>query len=144
MRILFLLVLPLMACGVKVVDYTNGRANFRNYSTYTLLSFKGETIDGLNPTDFTIDIEENIQREMLRRNYQENDLNPDLLLRYELIASTKIENRSTTNSMYGYQNYAPPRSYTEAVLLIELVDSSTRKLVWQASADLKDHQKKSG
>ncbi|MDH5610273.1 MAG: DUF4136 domain-containing protein [Cyclobacteriaceae bacterium] len=138
------------ACASPVVLYTNDKAHFEKYHTYVLLEVRtpaGNT-EKTDSTDIRIKLEKNIRAEMNRRNYRENLLAPDLVLRYEIISGTvSASQRNFSPSGYLMSPYYYPyssRMFTESIFLLELTDATTKKLIWQASLDMKNLSKKSG
>ncbi len=128
-------------CTVRVVQFINDDANFRSYRSYALLGLKGQNVSAESENSELLQrIEKFINAEMARRDYQIND-NPDLVLRYEIVSSTQTESRNTNPYLNPY--YYPPsyRTITESIILLEMTDYNTKKLVWQASLDLREHNK---
>ncbi|MFY0600685.1 MAG: DUF4136 domain-containing protein [Cyclobacteriaceae bacterium] len=143
---LFLLI-ALGSCSLKVVNFVNNESSFAQYKTFGIANYK--TNNAALAAEGMIlfnNIEKSISEQMTRREYQKFDSNPDVLIRYEIIANrvtdTQINNNIT--STYNYYNPLPTtRTFTEAALLLEMIDLKTKKLVWQASVDLSQYEKKS-
>lgn len=133
-----LILVLLLGCGVRVIQYVNDRAPFAQYEDYVLVGLKGKNV-GSDPSNLLIRIEGQIHEEMQRRDYKVSDT-PDLILRYEVVASTKTETRNS-NYLYGPIFMPNSRTITESVILLEMTDAKTKKLVWQASLDLREHNK---
>ena len=84
-------------------------------------------------------LEFSIREKMKERGYQETNLSPDLILRYEI--ST---NRNTSSSNTNSRPFSPTvsnRTYLESIILIELSDTRPKKMFWQSSYDLKQQRK---
>jgi len=133
-----LFTLILLSCSTqKIVHYINEEASFQNYNSYYLLNTKGNIRakdDELIPR-----LENVILREMEKREYFFDDENPDLILRYELVAMTETEVRST-NTPYTFTGSVMVSSFNQSILLFELKDRKSNKLVWHGSIDMKNHQ----
>lgn len=128
----------LIACkGPNVVLYLDDEVDYSKYETYYLLNLKSKgkaSDDNIIPM-----LEEMIQSEMHRRSYIFDKQDPDLILRYELIASTETD-ISVTGSPYSPPNYLSINTFNSSILLLELKDLKNEKLLWQASVDMQNHQ----
>lgn len=136
------IVLLLTACNPKIIGYLDDRADFKNYKTYLMLSFNRPQEKMSAEGNEVLDrLEAFIREEMDRRGYTEVNRNPDLLLRYDLIANSRVE---TSVNPYGMTLYPTinMRTIQESALLIELKKEKNRKLIWQASIDMSDHTRK--
>lgn len=134
-----LLILILTSCGVSVVKFVNENAKFRSFESFALVGLKGQNVSSsADETELIQRLEEYVANEMTRRGYFEDLNEPDLIVRYEIISGARSTNPST-NGIY----YTPPssRQITESVILVEMTDFQTKKLVWQASLDLTKHTK---
>jgi hypothetical protein len=139
---IILLSFLIVGCGVQIIQYTSPKAAYGQYKSYFLVTLKGDNLKkSSNKVAFLESLESAIISEMSRRDYKMDSQNPDLLIRYELISSTQVDTK-INYSRYSYDNYATTKSHIESILLVELVDSKTKKLVWQASLDLKNHSNK--
>jgi hypothetical protein len=129
--------LIIFSCSTqKIVHYINEDASFQNYRTYYLLNTKGNVRakdDQLIPR-----LESVIKGEMQKREYSFDDENPDLILRYELVAMTETEVQTST--WYTYSSSVVMNSFNQSILLFELKDRKSNKLVWHGSIDMKNHQ----
>ena len=81
---------------------------------------------------------------MTNRKYQLSTNYPDLTLRYELISNQRttydvdpFAYRQSIYDPYGYFYNINERQFTESILLLELKDAATAKIVWQGSLDLR-------
>jgi len=134
-HLLFLLfVSTLISCNPKVVTYTNPKARFQNFSSYQIVNVKiGKRKLPPEATELLGFIESQIKLEMEeRRNYAPSNIDPDLVLRYELVSNTRTE-RNTNNSIFYSPSFSSNVIY-ESVILIELLNN--KRLVWQGSYDL--------
>ncbi len=125
----------LLSCSPKVVTYTNSKARFQNFSSYQMVNVKiGKRKLPAEATELLGIIESRIRMEMEeKRNYVSSNIDPDLILRYELASNTRTERDNTNNSVF----YAPSlnsRVIYESVILIELLEN--KRLIWQGSYDL--------
>jgi hypothetical protein len=137
----------LIACNPKVINFVNDTASFADYHTYDVVNYKaqGSDISDEGSTLFTF-IEREIANQMNRRSYALSTKAPDILIRYEIISNQVTQtNTSTAASPYGY--YSTPvyttRTSLEAALLLEMTDLKTKKMIWQASVDMSQYDKKS-
>lgn len=135
----------LLSCSApqNVIRYVNHEANFKNYHSFTIVNYKSEkreyTREGNN---FLSELEGEIIKAMNDRNYQRQE-DADLIVRYETVSGMKT--RTSAPNYYGnpyYDPYDPMNwnrtvKYVEGILLIEIKDNKTKKLVWQGSLDLK-------
>lgn len=132
----FSLVLVL-GCSSKLVSYNNPKSNYKSFETYRIVNPKlGNKSPDETKGTYNM-IEANIAKEMTKRNYTQSTIQPDLILRYELTSSTRVEN--TTNQATFRPTWIKTKTIHEAILLLELTDKN-RKLVWQGSYDLKNER----
>ncbi len=129
------------ACSGRVINFVNEDAPLKTYDTYVLVGLKGKNV-GEAPDQAAVfrRIEGYIINEMARRQYTKTDNDPDLILRYEIVSGTRTERNNNNMSFY----YVPPpnnRQVVESVILLELTDRKTKKLVWHASLDLREHSR---
>jgi hypothetical protein len=133
------MVLVLCSCSARVIKYINPNAGYASYETYALVSLKGKNISSSkDPNDPLKRMERYISDEMTRRDYKRDLQAPDLILRYEIISSSKTESRNN-NSFYF--TTISTRTIIESTILVEMTDAKTKKLVWQASLDMREHSK---
>ena len=128
----------------RVVKYVNENADFENYHTFSLVHYKtGKKELTDQGKSFLNEIESEITGIMEERGYQKASKG-DLILRYETISG--INTTTNAPNYYGnpylYDPYDPmnqrrTQKHLVGLLLIELKDSETKKLVWQGSVDLK-------
>ncbi|MFY0605262.1 MAG: DUF4136 domain-containing protein [Cyclobacteriaceae bacterium] len=142
--ILFLSIAIFTNCQPRIVHFTNSKASFDSYNTYSVVNTKksiGETVLETDPATITA---KQIRLEMNRRGYLEK-ANSDLVVRFELIASTvsmQVDNVDPFSPFVPSNNFGNS-SREESALLIEIIDRSTRKTIWQASQDLRKYEKSS-
>lgn len=131
------------SCSTKVIHFVNEDADFESYSNYLILNFKvADRQFSKEGKALLTQLEEELRMEMSRRAYKEvNRVEPDLLLRYELIASTTTRTDVNQVPFSGFVR-VDTQVFYESALLVELTDRRTKKLVWQGSADLKSYVKK--
>lgn len=145
-KILFIL-LVLFAAGcssLKVTYDYDGQADFAKYKTY---AFTEDALK-LPINDLNRDrIHKAVETEMAAKGFTKSD-NPDVLLDLHVRAEKKTEATATTSGsgMYGGYYGGPGRygygggfsttqinynDYIEGTLIIDLIDKSTEKIVWQ-------------
>ncbi|MFY0688662.1 MAG: DUF4136 domain-containing protein [Cyclobacteriaceae bacterium] len=153
-RFIFISIL-LIGCAPRVVQFTNTAAPFASFTTFKILSLKGSNLTQTDEqSDLTPRLEQYLSDQMLRRGYTTDRLNPNLILRYELISSTesRLNNNASpysTSRLYGnplnnnyggYPGFFNARTFTESILLIELWNNQSKKMIWQGSLDQKNVQ----
>ncbi|MEP0367464.1 MAG: DUF4136 domain-containing protein [Cyclobacteriaceae bacterium] len=139
-------ILLLSQCNPKVVNFVNEEAAFEKYTAFATVNTKNNEAQ-MSDEGHAIkaNIERAIDAQMLRRAYNKSNTNPDLIARYEIIAKQVSKTSSNSSGYYGtyYNPSFTVRTILEAVLLIELNDVKSRKVIWQASIDLSQYDKKS-
>jgi hypothetical protein len=115
-------------------DYDRN-VNFRTYATYQIVNDtegKGDPI--LNSSLNLNRINKAVNAEMQSRGYTVSQTNPDLIIKYQ----TDVRDRQYTQNMnpgFGYWgwwgNNTQTRTYEQARLIINLIDSKSNQLVWQ-------------
>lgn len=146
-KLIFGSILIIIGCSApKVVNFVNEDSRFANYYTFDITNSKNNSPDvSMEGRIFFDQIENNIANQMNRRTYKQSSSNPDLLIRYELIAN-QVTETERTNSYVGNGYFVPTinsQTITKAAILLELIDLSNRKMVWQASVDLSKYHRKS-
>lgn len=136
----FIIFILIQSCAPsKVIKFLNSELDYSKYHTYRLINYKSDdksyAADGMA---FYNEIENGIKQNMQAKGYEPAD-RPDLIARYEIVSTTATETRNQNYDPYGYNYYIPPttKKFTEGIVLIELRDRKEKKLVWQASLDLK-------
>jgi hypothetical protein len=132
------LCLFLAGCNQKLVLFLNDQADFSSYNSYAIYNLKAGS-DQAAKTELFNRLENEIHRQMGVRNYQKSTQNPDVVMRYELIASRES---STQVDNFGFRfQRVTVRTFNQAILLFELKERGSNLLVWQASIDMNDHQR---
>jgi len=145
------ILIPIVAIAVSscasfsVVSHVNESTDFSKYHTFKMVNEierPGSEGDyaGLD------DLDRAIAKEMTDRNYVET-ADADLGVHYRIIIDREVEYQmmdpypysQTYSSGYGY---ARAKRYREGILIIEMRDRDNRKVVWQASLDLRINKRK--
>ncbi|MEQ6120229.1 DUF4136 domain-containing protein [Reichenbachiella sp. MALMAid0571] len=149
--------LALCSCASsKVIQYLDEGSDFKEYHTFKIINFKTDNKEYSNEGNAFVDsVETYIANEMQAKGYVP-DNKSDLLVRYELISGVESEVNYNNSNYYrnpgrGYYSpfydpyfYGPSSSrHIEGILLLEIKERKTRKLVWQGSLDLKYSKKSS-
>lgn len=139
--LVLLVFLSLLSCSEKVISHLDTKAKFQNFDSYTIVNAKiGKRQLPAETTELLGVIEKSIKNEMeSKRNYSPSNIDPDLILRYELVSNTRTEIDRTPNPAFTFQN-VNSRVIYESVILIELRNVKN-KLVWQGSYDLNQSRK---
>jgi len=131
----FVVLLVASSCSPKAITYFNKEVKFQNFQTYRILNTKLDRTnlskDGREILDL---LEYSIREKMKERGYQESNISPDLILRYE-INTTK--GASSTPNNYPLNPTVTTRIYMESIILLDLTDAKKKKMFWQSSFDLK-------
>lgn len=142
-----LLATLVVSCGpAKVVEFLNPEMDYSDYSSYRLINFKSDQKDySQEGLALFNQIEQEIEINMEIKGFESSNKEPDLIVRYELMSTTTTESQVNSNYYYDpYYYYTPPSravNYTDGLLLIEFRDRNKKKLVWQASLDLRYSKK---
>lgn len=133
----------------RVVHFSNENMDFSDYKTYRLINYKSDdkSFSEAGMVVFSM-LERAIDSSMTARKYKVVE-KPDIIVRYEIISTieTQSNNARYDPHLYNSYYYSPPPRYnntkkiTEGVLLIEFRDKKKKKLIWQASLDLKFSKK---
>ena len=139
MKQLSILILISFSCAPKAITYLNEEAKFQNFQTYRILNTKLDRTnlskDGRDILDL---LELSIRAKMKERGYQESNLSPDLILRYEISTNRNTSSNADSNP---FTPSVSNRTYMESIILIELSDAHPKKMFWQSSFDLKQQKK---
>ncbi len=126
--------LLLSSCAPEPIAFLSDKARFQDYESFKLLSPKlNRTNLGQNSATLIDDMEYWLRYGMRERDFEENNLSPDLILRYDLVT-----NRGTSTSVspgFGYA-IANTRTFLESTIILELISTETNKMIWQSSYDL--------
>ncbi|TMI73659.1 MAG: DUF4136 domain-containing protein [Bacteroidetes bacterium] len=135
-----------MSCGpsLKVNTDYDKSVNFTSYKTFSL--YKADEIHDAISELNKDRIANAIRAEMIKRGFQENTTSPDLLVNPVAIFKDRTSVSSTTN-YYGYGGMYRPyyggggmvsgttsydvQHYKDGSLIIDVLDASTKKLIWQ-------------
>lgn len=144
----------LASCSASnVIQYLDEEANFKGYHSFKIINYKNENKQYSSEGNAFVDsIEFYIGYQMKHRAY-ESAAKPDLMVRYELISGVESETDYNNSNYYGGRTYYSPfydpyyngpRSsrHIEGILLLEIKERKTKKLVWQGSLDLKYSKRK--
>ena len=135
-----IILLLLSSCAPKALTYLNEEdVKFQNFRTYRIINTKLDRTNLSKEGREIIDlVEASLRNKMNERGYEESNLGPDLILRYDI--STNRRTESTTN----YTPYGPPvtsRTFLESLIIVDLTDTRRDKMFWQGSYDLRQQSK---
>jgi hypothetical protein len=147
MKKIFFILLTLFAVGCSSLSVTydyDGQADFAKYKTY---AFTEDAVK-LPINDLNRDrVHKAVETEMAAKGFTKSD-NPDVLVDLHVRAEQKTEATATTSGsgMYGGYYGGPGRygygggfsttqinynDYIEGTLIVDIIDKSTEKIVWQ-------------
>jgi hypothetical protein len=129
---------------LKVSSDYDKSVDFKKYKSYQL--FEGDSfrtaVSELNRGR----IINSIKNEMVKKGFTEDHANPDVLVNTVAIVSSKVSVSANTD-YYGYGGYYRPyywggsggsstttydvQHYKDGSLIIDIIDASTKKLIWQ-------------
>jgi hypothetical protein len=143
---LLLLTAYLMSCGpsLKVTHDYDKAVNFDQYKTFAL--YNSDSIhDAISPLNQQR-ILNSVKSEMAKKGFQENTGTPDVLVNVTAILQNRVAVSSTTD-YYGYGGAYRPyywgggmgssttnynvQHYKDGSLIIDVIDASSKKLIWQ-------------
>src|SRR5215467_7393070 len=147
---LFVIAGYLVSCGpsLKVSNDYDKSVNFDQYKTFSLYNSDSihDAISQLNQRR----ILDAVKSEMTKKGFQENTSNPDVLVNVTAILQNRVAVSSTTD-YYGYGGMYRPyywgggmsaastnynvQHYKDGSLIIDVIDASTKKLVWQGTGN---------
>lgn len=144
-----LLLLVMAACSPGYTVYSDGdrRVNLRNFSTYQIVDATGKPQDPILDNQFNRERVENaIHHQLALRNFKQDDENPELKIMFYSERRDRQETQYGNNMGWGWgfpRSNAYVRSYVESTLIIDVIDASTNKLVWQgwASSEMSRNMK---
>jgi hypothetical protein len=142
-RILLLLFCHLaFSCNsIRVITHYNENSDFSKFHSFKTVNDIERPGNTGTYTEY-LDLDRAIAAKMIERKYTE-ETDADLGVHYRIILNKKIDYNYNRDRLYPYTNYETyGRKYTEGVLIIEMRDRDTRKVVWQASLDLKINKRK--
>jgi carbamoylphosphate synthase small subunit len=136
----------IIACGssLQVTSDYDKSANFTQYKTFSM--FKSEQLDAISELNARR-ITDAIRSEMTKKGFTETENNPDLFVNAVARLKDKQSVSANTN-YYGYGGVYRPYywgagagtsstttydvyDYKEGALMIDVVEASSKKLVWQ-------------
>lgn len=131
------------ACSSSTVGYDyDSRANFRAYRTYEWLVDKQENTGDKRVDNVLVDarIRTAIGTELRAKGYVESpDSKPDFFVAYYMRVKDLMKGSSTQNYIGDratgtFTTLSDIHAYKEGTLLIDVVDGSSKQLVWRGSA----------
>lgn len=131
----------LAGCAPAVmVNYDYDRSvNFRKYSSYRIEPAKTDDKDPvLNSQLNQQRIEEALMAQMKARGYTYTEENPEMVVRYFTDVQNMQETQGGNNMGWGWwgrPNNTYTRNYRQARLIVNMVDATSNKLVWQGWAE---------
>ncbi len=162
--LLMVIAITLLACGPKVTTEKMGMTDLSNYQTFAYLPNSNfddfEKFE--NDNSVGMSVIESVNQNMKNQGYNIDRDNPDLLVL--LTTMTNVEKEVTQEPVYAtypryynrryavspyYQNYyynnyydynqfvgyeTDVNRYKEGMLILRLVDTDTKKLVWEGKA----------
>lgn len=142
MKKCYFILLMLVGCSPKIVSYVNDKASFKEFETYHLVSAKAVSNNVAPENTLIFDlIKDNILQQMDRRDYKQSNVSPDMVLRYEITSSARVERNNTGDPrLFNRPFQLNSRTIYESIILLELLDAN-KKLIWQGSYDLKRQKK---
>lgn len=145
--VLFTAVIFLASCSssVKVSSDFDRMAEFSKYKSFAFfqLTDKGPGLSELN-RDRIVNA---IKAELIKKGFTENTSNPDVFVNATTLLKTE---KQITANTYGYGGYYRPyywgagyggsttynvNEYKNGSLVIDIVEASTKKLVWQGTGN---------
>ena len=136
-----ILVVFVYSCSPKVVSFVNDDSKFDQYGTYLVVNYKVNNAElSKQGLELLNNIEMQLQTQLNRRGYQAVSSKPDIILRYEFISNNNSRSNVNRNPYDPFVTINT-RTFRESILLFELTDRKTKKLIWQASIDLKQQHK---
>lgn len=138
----------LTACSStpNTVSNADPTVDFSRYKTYAFVADLATDKQAYQSLE-TTHLKRSVKREMEQRGYTPSDT-PDVAINFSVETAEKMRTRSVPSSSYGvgydpyydvyHDGWATTHStridqYTEGKLNIDLIDVSSRKLVWQGS-----------
>jgi hypothetical protein len=130
----------------NTVSNVDPSVDFTRYKTYAFVADLATDKQAYQSLE-TTHLKNSVKREMELRGFRPSD-KPDVAINFSVETADKVRTRSVPNTSYGvgydpyydvyYDGWATTHStridqYTEGKLKIDLIDVSSRKLVWQGS-----------
>ena len=147
------LLLVVRCSGPKVIAFTGSNPDFASYYTFRVKHPATPEKEEPESNEFINKVEHAINNQMVGRGYENAEV-ADIVVSYNLILDNEVDYRMNRTSPYSYPYsygnypYSYPYwfekdEYTKGTLLVELRETLTRKLIWQASLDLKYNRRSS-
>lgn len=139
--VVFGLMLVVGCSTPKVVSHQTPGADLKAYTTFGVVAGQKFSKEDISTRD---QMEDAIIHEMESRGY-EYSLDYGLKVSYQIILSTQTDARTDYQSYpyygrsYLYET-VDVRYYKAGILLLEMRDTKTNKIVWQGSIDMKQNQ----
>ena len=129
------------------VSTADPSADFSHYKTYAFVQELATDKASYQSLE-TTHLKRSVSREMDQRGFRKVDIDPDVAINFSLETQEKVRSRSVPSTGYGvgydpyydvyYDGWATTHTtridqYTEGKLNIDLIEVSSRKLVWQGS-----------
>ncbi|MBK1885235.1 MULTISPECIES: DUF4136 domain-containing protein [unclassified Marinobacter] len=135
-----LVTLLITGCASNVVTDYNSAAVFGNYSTWAFMPDTGKTsfisLDGSR-------VQNAVERELNIKSMRKvAEPEADLLVSWRIVEEDRLEQSGvgvglgfgTGNFGWGISSPPPVREVKEGKLVVELVDTSSKEVVWRASS----------
>lgn len=137
-NILIFTVVLLYGCAApKVVSYHNESIDFSEFETFNIVTEIDVVAKNTEEKD---KIEEEILREMEARGYRFSQ-SAEMNVQYRIIleAKTDVQTNTRTYPYYGRRyrySQTEVSRYSQGILLVEIMNGTTNRLMWSSSLDL--------
>ena len=142
MRLLMIaaMALVLSGCASNVVTDYNSSAVFGNYATWAFAQEAGsDAFVSLDGSRIQTAVERELNRKAMRKVANSD---ADLLANWQIVEEERLEQTGVGlgfgfgRSNFGWGISAPPpvREVTEGKLVVELIDTETKEVVWRAAS----------
>lgn len=135
--------LAVSCVSFKVVSHVNESADFSKFHTFKMVN-EIERTGNQGEYAGLEDLDRAIAKQMTDRKYVETP-DADLGVHYRIILDREVNYQIDPLSYPSYSSgyaYVRAKRYTEGILIIEMRDRDNRKVVWQASLDLRINKRK--
>ncbi|TVP54725.1 MAG: DUF4136 domain-containing protein [Halomonadaceae bacterium] len=141
--LIVMVLLLLSGCARYVVTDHDSRASFEQYQTYTLVGKDEQDPDRFQTLD-SARIESALRRELNQQvgmRFVDDREEADLLVRYRIEDARRTESTGASFGVgfgrspfgFGVASAPPTREVKEGKLVVELVDSNNRQVVWRGT-----------
>jgi len=149
-QVFLVLILSWGCSGPKVIAFRGSNPDLSSYFTFRVKHQIAPKDTDTAAFMLINKVENSILAQMNNYGYEMTSV-ADLVVEYNLVLSSKVDYRvdNSYQNRYDYNSYTYPyyrvnkREYTEGTLLVEVREDFSRKLVWQASLDMKYNKKRS-